>query len=88
MEVPPATPNTWEDLLHRTGAFDKFLLFHSENFNLFDRWVGHRAIGVVYNPKFEAYGNYVPSKMSQRYDAFVFIDRTHALSPLQVEDSF
>ncbi|TWT04313.1 erythromycin esterase family protein [Planococcus sp. CPCC 101016] len=88
MEVPPATPNTWEDLLHRTGAFDKFLLFHSENFSLFDRWVGHRAIGVVYNPKYEAYGNYVPSKMSQRYDAFVFIDRTHALSPLQVEDRF
>ncbi len=82
MAVPPATPNTWEDLLHRTGAFNKFLLFHSENFSLFDRWVGHRAIGVVYNPEFEAYGNYVPSKMSQRYDAFIFIDHTHALRPL------
>lgn len=82
MTVPPATPNTWEDLLHRTGAFNKFLLFHSENFALFDRWVGHRAIGVVYNPEHEAYGNYVPSKMSQRYDAFVFIDHTHALNPL------
>lgn len=87
MDVPPATPNTWEDLLHRTGAFDKFLLFHSQNFTLFDRWVGHRAIGVVYNPEFEAYGNYVPSKMSQRYDAFIFIDHTHALSPLQIENS-
>ncbi len=82
MAVPPATPNTWEDFLHRTGAFNKFLLFHSENFALFDRWVGHRAIGVVYNPEFEAYGNYVPSKMSQRYDAFIFLDHTHALRPL------
>lgn len=82
MTVPPATPNTWEDILHRTGDFNKFLLFHSENFALFNRWVGHRAIGVVYNPEHEAYGNYVPSKMSQRYDAFVFIDRTHALHPL------
>lgn len=82
MTVPPATPNTWEDLLHRSGAFNKFLLFHSENFALFDRWVGHRAIGVVYNPEFEAYGNYVPSKISQRYDAFMFIDHTHALNPL------
>ena len=82
MTVPPATPNTWEDVLHRTGAFNKFFLFHSENFALFDRWVGHRAIGVVYNPEHEAYGNYVPSKMSQRYDAFIFIDHTHALHPL------
>ena len=82
MTVPPATPNTWEDLLHRTGPFDKFILFDSQNSALFDRWVGHRAIGVVYNPEYEAYGNYVPSKMSRRYDAFVFIDRTQALTPL------
>lgn len=82
MTIPPATPNTWEDLLHRTGTFDKFILFHSQNFALFDRWVGHRAIGVVYNSEHEAYGNYVPSKMSRRYDAFVFIDQTQALSPL------
>lgn len=82
MVIPPAQPYTWEDLLHRTGASDKFLLFHSQNFALFDRWVGHRAIGVVYNPEFESYGNYVHSKMSQRYDAFVFIDHSHALSPL------
>lgn len=82
MAVPPATPNTWEDLLHRTGAFDKYLLFHSQNVDLFNRWVGHRAIGVVYDPRFEACGNYVPSKMSKRYDAFVFVDQTRALTPL------
>ncbi|HSP20956.1 MAG TPA: erythromycin esterase family protein [Planococcus sp. (in: firmicutes)] len=82
MEIPPAKPYTWEDLLHRTGAFDKFLLFHPQNFTLFDRWVGHRAIGVVYNPEFESYGNYVHSRISQRYDAFIFLDRTHALTPL------
>lgn len=82
MTVPPAKPYTWEDLLHQTGASDKFLLFHPQNFALFDRWVGHRAIGVVYNPEFESYGNYIHSKMSQRYDAFIFINRSHALSPL------
>ncbi|MET1014068.1 MAG: erythromycin esterase family protein, partial [Paenisporosarcina sp.] len=41
-----------------------------------------RAIGVVYNPEYEAFGNYVPSKMGNRYDAFIYIDETKALSPL------
>ena len=36
-------------------------------------------------PKYEAQGNYVPSIISERYDAFVFIDETKALTPLQFE---
>jgi erythromycin esterase len=50
---------------------------------------GQRAIGVVYNPQYERYGNYVPTIMSLRYDALLFIDSSNALSPLhikQVED--
>lgn len=27
-------------------------------------------------------GHYVPTSLAQRYDAFVFIDTTHALQPL------
>ena len=81
-EVPPARKDSWEDLLHQSGAYNKFLLFNPENRGLFDEWLGHRAIGVVYNPAYEAYGNYVPSRISKRYDAFVFINETKALSPL------
>ncbi|WP_369811299.1 erythromycin esterase family protein [Hymenobacter convexus] len=44
--------------------------------------VGHRAIGVVYRPQFEQFGNYVPSLIPERYDAFLFLDRTQALHPL------
>lgn len=87
IDVPPARENTWEELLHRTGAFDKYLLFNDENFQLFDRWTGHRAIGVVYDPKYEAYGNYVPTKISRRYNGFVFIDKTTALKPLQIMET-
>lgn len=43
---------------------------------------GHRAIGVVYRPQFERVGNYVPTVLAQRYDAFCHLDRTHALTPL------
>lgn len=44
------------------------------------RKYAHRAVGVVYQTRFENHGrNYVPSVVAQRYDAFVFIDRTSAL---------
>ena len=32
-------------------------------------WRGHRAIGVVYRPQYEQYGNYVPTSLPRRYDA-------------------
>lgn len=83
IEVPPATKDSWEDVLHNMGAFNKLLIFNDENRHLFNSWIGHRAIGVVYNPEYEAYGNYVPSKIGSRYDAFIYIDETKALSPLE-----
>lgn len=81
--VPPARKDSWEDALHRAGAFDKMLIFTKENRALFGDWIGHRAIGVVYNPDYEAYGNYVPSKVGYRYDAFLYIEQTKALSPIK-----
>lgn len=82
MTVPPARFNTWEGQLHAAGEEDKVLLFNEENRSLFQDWVGHRAIGVVYHPEFEAYGNYVSSRISHRYDAFIYLDETTALKPL------
>ena len=88
MRVPPARLNSWEELLNRTGAHDKILLFDKENSILFNRWVGHRAIGVIYHPEYEAHGNYVPSKIAQRYNAFVFINETKALTPIPINKPF
>jgi len=48
---------------------------------------GQRAIGVVYNPKYEKYGNYVPTILPLRYDALIFIDKTTALSPLHMQSA-
>jgi erythromycin esterase-like protein len=50
-----------------------------------EKTMGQRAIGVVYNPKYEKHGNYVPTKLSSRYDALLFIDKTNALSPLHMQ---
>jgi erythromycin esterase-like protein len=43
---------------------------------------GHRAIGVVYHPEYEHFGNYVPTVLPRRYDAFLYLDKTRALHPL------
>lgn len=81
IKVPPAQLSKWEGQLHAASPEDKVLLFNAKNRELFNDWIGHRAIGVVYNPEFEAYGNYVPSRVGSRYDAFIYIDQTHALNP-------
>ncbi|SFL55069.1 Erythromycin esterase homolog [Paenibacillus sp. 1_12] len=81
MRMPPAIVNSWEELLHRDGAEDKLLLFDVSEPVLDETLVGHRAIGVVYHPDRER-GNYVPTVISKRYDAFIYIDQTTALSPL------
>lgn len=84
MRVPAALTHSWEELLHRDGAEDKLLYFDKEDSVLDETLIGHRAIGVVYHPERER-GNYVPTIISKRYDAFIYLDHTKALSPLAVE---
>ncbi|HEY0828064.1 MAG TPA: erythromycin esterase family protein [Bacilli bacterium] len=83
MDVPEAKQGSWEDLLHRAGEHDKFIIFKEED-PVFHFTLDHRAIGVVYRAKHE-WGNYVPTVLSERYDAFVYVDRSHALHPLVLE---
>jgi erythromycin esterase len=91
MPVPPAREDSWEDVLHRAGASDKLLLLSDgplaslrscPDSMLETR--GHRAIGVVYDPAYEAFGNYVPTVLPRRYDAFLYLDQTEALHPLHL----
>jgi erythromycin esterase-like protein len=83
--MPPASNGSWEWLLHEAGNEDKLLLLRDvANDTLLENHFGHRAIGVVYNPEYERYGNYVPSILPLRYDAFVYLDETKALHPLHI----
>lgn len=70
--------------MHRAGAHDQILLLRQEDPLLGHEVLKHRAIGVVYRPSYER-GNYVPSVMARRYDAFVHVDESHALRPLTIE---
>jgi erythromycin esterase-like protein len=83
MEVPPARPNSWEDVLHRACREDGLLLLDTvRDDERFLQERGHRAIGVVYHPEREHYGNYVPTILPRRYDVFMYLDETQALRPL------
>lgn len=85
VEVPEAKEASWEYLLHAAGADDKLLFMDELSQTTFNsKRIGHRAIGVVYRPAYEKYGNYVPSILPQRYDAFIFINETRALHPLHL----
>lgn len=85
MEVPSGEPGSWEDLLHDGCGGDCMILFDAASIpEAAFASRGHRAIGVVYHPERERYGNYVPTVLPGRYDAFVFVDRTHAVHPLHM----
>lgn len=86
MELPTAIDGSVENILHQQSPENKLLIFN-ENSPLKEAFLpklGHRAVGVVYDPNYER-GNYVPSALSDRYDAFLFLDRTKALHPLHIK---
>jgi erythromycin esterase len=84
MRVPKAPSGSWESMLHNIGKGNR-LVFSNEVADAvsLQKEVGHRAIGVVYDPGDER-GNYVPSIIPKRYDAFIFIDKTTALHPISI----
>jgi erythromycin esterase len=89
LPVPEARHQSIEALMHELtvsiGSPDFFLLLDVSNpSSPLIEFKGHRAIGVVYHPNFDRRGNYVPTSLSRRYDAFIFLDETHALTPITV----
>lgn len=81
--VPPAQAGSLEAELESLGVGDCVLFTQDLGAAGLDR-IGHRAIGVVYQPGRERYGNYVPTILGRRYDAFVFLSETQALHPLSL----
>lgn len=84
MRVPEARGGSTEALLHDSLAEDAALFVFPEDL---PAWASeersHRAIGVVYRPEAERWGNYVSTVLGRRYDAFLWFDRTQALHPLR-----
>jgi erythromycin esterase-like protein len=86
MRVPEARGGSYEAAMHQAiGRNGLFLFREQEESTVALREPrGHRAIGVVYDPRTETWGNYVPTVLPQRYDAFLFVDQTRAVDPLHM----
>ena len=85
MELPEAKEDSVEYILHESGPKNRLLISSQmRKHSYFRRPADHRAVGVVYHPEHEHRGNYVPSKLSERYEAFIFLDETTALHPLTI----
>ncbi len=84
--MPRAKKNSWEFLLNESIRNEKvYLPLHQlKEKKVLNQAFGHRAVGVVYNPENEKYGNYVPSILPMRYDAFLFFKKTKALHAIDV----
>ena len=85
LEVPVAIRGSHEDLLHSALGYPAVLDFGTDRSGAWLRaHRGHRAIGVVYQPRHE-FGNYVPTVMGRRYDALIWLEDTTPLEPLRHE---
>jgi erythromycin esterase-like protein len=85
--VPAGREGSWEDVLHRASASNKLLLLdHVSEGSPLQQGRGHRAIGVVYRPQYEQYGNYVPTVLPRRYDALLYLDQSRALHPISLAE--
>ncbi|WP_343673176.1 erythromycin esterase family protein [Chitinophaga sp.] len=84
MNVPEAKVGSIEQIMHQQSTQDRMIIFEDSTDELYKRTVPHRAIGVVYHPDREKYGNYVPTIAGSRYDAFIYLDETSALHPIHL----
>ncbi len=82
MTIPNAIRNSVETKLKKTGLDACYLIFDEEDRQEKNLEVmGHRAIGVVYNPEYDR-RQFVPTIVPMRYDALLFFKETTALEPL------
>jgi erythromycin esterase len=85
MVVPPAMEGSLEHLLHNDSTLNKLILLDTDYWQKrLQQPLGHRAIGVVYQPEDESQ-NYVRTIAAGRYDAMIFIDKSTALHPLHIK---
>lgn len=87
MRMPVARAGSLEDVMHRAVSGDGLFIFDGSKdggVRGFDMPLDHRAIGVVYDPWAERFGNYVPTIAPRRYDAFLFMEETRAVKALHM----
>jgi erythromycin esterase-like protein/predicted phosphoribosyltransferase/predicted alpha/beta-hydrolase family hydrolase len=84
--VRPPRPDSYEALCHDVGL-ERFLFdFRKTSNEALRRAVApsrlERYIGVIYRPESERASHYSPANLADQYDAFVWFDKTNAVTAL------
>jgi erythromycin esterase-like protein len=85
--IRPSHRDSYERLCH-DSAIARFLLDLREHNAVRNRLLQprlERFIGVIYRPDTELLSHYVEASLPQQFDAFVWFDKTTAVSPLGPE---
>jgi len=90
MEVRPSLPGSYERLCHDVEAPAFWLPLREEHGagearRALTRERLQRAIGVVYRPETERMSHYYHAALPRQFDEWIFLDRTSAVMPLDVE---
>jgi erythromycin esterase-like protein len=84
MSLRSAHPDSYEHLCHESGV-SRFLLDLDHDDTLRRELLTprlERFVGVIYRPQTELLSHYAQATLPQQFDAFVWFDRTSAVTPL------
>ncbi|RON27638.1 erythromycin esterase family protein [Pseudomonas lini] len=85
-QVNPALADSWEQLFLQAGVPAALLDWRTspsdELLDVLAEPLLERAIGVIYRPRTERQSHYFQAVLAEQFDAFVWIEKTHAVSPL------
>lgn len=85
--VPPALEHAYESIFHHVGYPRFFLPLKPLRQHPIAHLLGRRAeraIGVVYHPADERFGNYFQATLTEQFDGYLFVDRTSAVKPIWI----
>ena len=84
--VQPARPDSYEHVFRRTGMVRSLTDWRSSGRSGIRELLRaprlERAIGVVYRPETELYSHYFEAVLSEQFDAWVWFERTSAVTAL------
>ena len=84
--VRPSHPGSYEAWCHQVGVerflFDLRAGRHDDLRQVMSQPRLERYIGVIYRPETERWSHYGYATLPDQYDAFVWFDETHAVTPL------
>lgn len=84
--VRPSHPDSYEALCHLVGKERCLFDLRDPKHDALRRALAEprleRYIGVIYRPETERWSHYSYASLAEQYDAFVWLDRTTAVTPL------